>query len=400
MASTKEYQYMGPSFTQTHGHKALSGKNTVDLSPMDLDFSSAMNLNNSMDTAQTGRHRYHHPRNQQQQQQNPPAPSHASRHSSFQLPSFASLISGGPCHSVPFREHMTSPTTTPAPSNATPSSMRLPRLDDHSMQLPLVPPYASLSKSSPDYPVQQPVFGALPSTAAATQARPNDTSAFDSVTSNCNQECYSSVTPHSPNIEFIPTTTPMADISPKPASAKKGRRTRKPKFISRVLNANMQWSSNNNSKNNDGVTFRPYQYEPRRPSQQQQQEQQQHQQEQQQHQQQILGVGRQRISSIGTSSSSLASSGPMSSSTTIVDPSPSSSTTPSIISNSSATMVKPRWQETERMDLLKAIVKEKQLDDMTSFSWDKISLAVGRAKKACKDQYRREILPALMEKLK
>ncbi|KAI8090032.1 uncharacterized protein BX664DRAFT_386424 [Halteromyces radiatus] len=64
------------------------------------------------------------------------------------------------------------------------------------------------------------------------------------------------------------------------------------------------------------------------------------------------------------------------------------------------TSVKPRWQETERKNLLKAIVKEKQLDDMTSFSWDRISLAVGRAKKACKDQWRREVLPALLDKLK
>ncbi|CAO3592646.1 unnamed protein product [Absidia cylindrospora] len=395
MASTKEYQYMTPTLTQTHCHKSLSGKNTVNMSPMDLDFSSAMNLNNSMDPAQTEGpyNRYHHHQDQPQRQPNSPANPHAPRHSSFQLPSFASLISGGPSHSVPYREHMTTPTTTPSPSNAMPSSMHLPRLDDYSMQLPPVPTYASLPRSSSEYSVPQPVFGVLPSTAAVAQTRPNDSSAFVSVTSNCNQEYYSSAAPHSPNIEYIPTTTTtttsMADTSPKPASAKKGRRTRKPKFISRVLNANMQWSSNNSSKNNDAVTFRPYQYEPRRSSQQQEQ-----------HQQQQLDVGRRRISSVGTSSSSLVSSGPMSSSTTIVDPSPSSSTTPSIISNSSATMVKPRWQETERMDLLKAIVKEKQLDDMKSFSWDKISLAVGRAKKACKDQYRREVLPALMEKLK
>jgi hypothetical protein len=63
-------------------------------------------------------------------------------------------------------------------------------------------------------------------------------------------------------------------------------------------------------------------------------------------------------------------------------------------------MIKPRWQETERLDLLKAVVKEKQLDDMTSFSWENISSAVGKSRKACKDQYRREILPALFEKLK
>lgn len=77
-----------------------------------------------------------------------------------------------------------------------------------------------------------------------------------------------------------------------------------------------------------------------------------------------------------------------------------SSSTSSIISNASNSLIKPRWKDNERLSLLKAIVKEKQLDDMTSFSWDKIALAVGRAKKACKDQWRREVLPALMKSVK
>ncbi|KAI9256297.1 hypothetical protein EDC94DRAFT_210353 [Helicostylum pulchrum] len=61
---------------------------------------------------------------------------------------------------------------------------------------------------------------------------------------------------------------------------------------------------------------------------------------------------------------------------------------------------KPRWQEAERLELLEAIVKEKELDDMTTIRWDRISLAVGRAKKACKDQWRRELLPNLMRGLR
>lgn len=61
---------------------------------------------------------------------------------------------------------------------------------------------------------------------------------------------------------------------------------------------------------------------------------------------------------------------------------------------------KPRWQEAERLELLEAIVKEKELDDMSTIRWDRISLAVGRAKKACKDQWRREILPNMMRGLR
>lgn len=64
--------------------------------------------------------------------------------------------------------------------------------------------------------------------------------------------------------------------------------------------------------------------------------------------------------------------------------------------SSSTTHNKPRWQEAERLELLEAIVKEKNLDDMATIRWDRISLAVGRAKKACKDQWRRELLPNLM----
>lgn len=58
---------------------------------------------------------------------------------------------------------------------------------------------------------------------------------------------------------------------------------------------------------------------------------------------------------------------------------------------------KPRWQDSERQNLIEAIVHEKKLDDMTSIPWDKVSRVVGRAKKACKDQWRREVLPSLLK---
>lgn len=58
---------------------------------------------------------------------------------------------------------------------------------------------------------------------------------------------------------------------------------------------------------------------------------------------------------------------------------------------------KPRWQESERLNLFHAIVEDKKLDDMATFQWDRIAMAVGRAKKACKDQWRREVLPSLMK---
>jgi hypothetical protein len=58
---------------------------------------------------------------------------------------------------------------------------------------------------------------------------------------------------------------------------------------------------------------------------------------------------------------------------------------------------KPRWQPAEKQELMEAIVKDKELDDMATIRWDRIAMAVGRAKKACKDQWRREILPTLLK---
>jgi hypothetical protein len=75
-----------------------------------------------------------------------------------------------------------------------------------------------------------------------------------------------------------------------------------------------------------------------------------------------------------------------------------SSCSSSILSDTAS--VKPRWQDSERLDLLEAIVKDKKLDDMKTIRWDRIAVAVGKAKKACKDQWRREILPNLMKNLK
>ncbi|KAI8372962.1 uncharacterized protein BYT42DRAFT_578720 [Radiomyces spectabilis] len=68
--------------------------------------------------------------------------------------------------------------------------------------------------------------------------------------------------------------------------------------------------------------------------------------------------------------------------------------------HSRSTPMKPRWQDSERLDLLEAVIKEKNLNDMSTFRWDRIALAVGRAKKACKDQWRREVLPALRRSIR
>ncbi|KAL7318183.1 hypothetical protein PS15m_004440 [Mucor circinelloides] len=60
---------------------------------------------------------------------------------------------------------------------------------------------------------------------------------------------------------------------------------------------------------------------------------------------------------------------------------------------------KPRWQDSERQTLIEVIVQEKELDNMSTIPWDKVSKVVGRAKKACQDQWRREILPHLLKGL-
>jgi hypothetical protein len=61
---------------------------------------------------------------------------------------------------------------------------------------------------------------------------------------------------------------------------------------------------------------------------------------------------------------------------------------------------KPRWNNKERCNLFMAIIRDRELDDMSTYNWDKIASKVGRARKACKDQWRREVLPALIQGLK
>ncbi|KAK4511418.1 uncharacterized protein ATC70_012633 [Mucor velutinosus] len=56
---------------------------------------------------------------------------------------------------------------------------------------------------------------------------------------------------------------------------------------------------------------------------------------------------------------------------------------------------KPRWTAEMRESLLKAVITYKNLDDMTSFHWSQIGKQVGRSGKACKDQWRRALLPKI-----
>jgi hypothetical protein len=72
---------------------------------------------------------------------------------------------------------------------------------------------------------------------------------------------------------------------------------------------------------------------------------------------------------------------------------------PVVVSSRRYDKKKPRWNNTERCSLFKAIIKDKQLDNMATFNWDKIAIDVGRARKACKDQWRREVLPALIHQM-
>lgn len=58
---------------------------------------------------------------------------------------------------------------------------------------------------------------------------------------------------------------------------------------------------------------------------------------------------------------------------------------------------KPRWTAEMRESLLKAVITYKNLDDMTSFHWSQIGKQVGRSGKACKDQWRRALLPKIQQ---
>lgn len=73
---------------------------------------------------------------------------------------------------------------------------------------------------------------------------------------------------------------------------------------------------------------------------------------------------------------------------------------PAVASSRRHDKKKPRWNNAERNNLFMAIIKDKQLDNMASYNWDKIAIDVGRARKACKDQWRREVLPSFIHHLK
>ncbi|KAI8370121.1 hypothetical protein EDC96DRAFT_573639 [Choanephora cucurbitarum] len=58
---------------------------------------------------------------------------------------------------------------------------------------------------------------------------------------------------------------------------------------------------------------------------------------------------------------------------------------------------KPRWTQEMKASLFRVIVAHKGLSDMASFDWTAIGQEVGRPGKACKDQWRRAILPKLQQ---
>ncbi|OBZ87883.1 hypothetical protein A0J61_04064 [Choanephora cucurbitarum] len=58
---------------------------------------------------------------------------------------------------------------------------------------------------------------------------------------------------------------------------------------------------------------------------------------------------------------------------------------------------KPRWTQEMKASLFRVIVAHKGLSDMASFDWITIGQEVGRPGKACKDQWRRAILPKLQQ---
>lgn len=58
---------------------------------------------------------------------------------------------------------------------------------------------------------------------------------------------------------------------------------------------------------------------------------------------------------------------------------------------------KPRWSNPMKNALLEAVIEQKELSDMATFNWAAIGKQVGRSGKACKDQWRRAILPKLQQ---
>jgi hypothetical protein len=61
------------------------------------------------------------------------------------------------------------------------------------------------------------------------------------------------------------------------------------------------------------------------------------------------------------------------------------------------TKEKPRWTTDMRKKLFHIVVEQKKLADMATFEWATIGKQVGRSGKACKDQWRRALLPKLQQ---
>lgn len=69
-------------------------------------------------------------------------------------------------------------------------------------------------------------------------------------------------------------------------------------------------------------------------------------------------------------------------------------------SAAAAALTRPRWSADERLQLFLAVAEQKQLTDMSTFDWDKISkkfTVVERTNKSCKDQWRREVYKSIVK---
>lgn len=380
---------------------------SVNVSPMVLEFSSVVNLDSTIsDNSQQRHHHHEHPPHSETQHRQAPT--------QIRLPSFSSLISGTrdplipDCHHLlhaiappPQAECSTLPTgSAQLPSSiattTSPYPQRWSTPTDRSLQHAFAPPPTSAR------PTSQSLHRFASSTLPLNQAystSPTTDHAYLHHNQSRLQNKHASTTNlrTATPIDAPDLTTTAAVTGSSIQSTNKSRRTRKSKFLNQVgtcvLGKSARWTTKKDRNSNSNIeggssigssssscnsmtsqTHNHHLYHRR-------------------HSQQQDCTPRRLSTTTITTSSGLM---PPPSSTVSIPPLGTSSSS----SSSSTSIAKPRWQETERLDLLKAIVKEKHLDDMTSFSWDRISLVVGRAKKACKDQWRREILPALLEKLK
>ncbi|SAM00349.1 hypothetical protein [Absidia glauca] len=394
---------------------------SANVSPMVLEFSSAVTLDSSI--SDNSQQRHYHEHSQHSESQYRQAPTHV------RLPSFSSLISGTHDPLIPDCRHLghaippppsqaecstlpTGPTQLPSFIAPTPSSYphRWSTPTDRSLHHAFTPPPASTR------PTSQTLHRIASSTLPLNQAysaSPTADHAYLHHNQSRLQHKHASTTnlrmTNAIDASDLTTTTTAAAVTGSPTQpTNKSRRTRKSKFLNQVgtcvLSKSARWPMKKNRDSNSNIegsggssstgsssssscnsmTSQSYNHHHHHHH---------HPQYHRRHSQQQDCTTRRLSTTTITSSSGLMP--PLSSTPSIPSLAASSSS-----SSSSTSIAKPRWQEAERLDLLKAIVKEKHLDDMTSFSWDRISLVVGRAKKACKDQWRREILPALLEKLK